>query len=105
MNPRRVPRPCSLFPVPYSLVPRPCSLFPALSIHFSQHNVHASEDQHNVGHVFAQGHIFKNGQIDQTWRTNSITIWIRPSVTDEIEAQFALGRSEERRVGKECRSR
>src|SRR4051812_39665027 len=35
------------------------------SIHLSQHNVHAPEDDHRISNLLPQTHILKNGQVDE----------------------------------------
>src|SRR5579883_1532242 len=48
----------------------------ALSIHFSQHNVYTSENQHHIGDIVAQAHVLEDRQVDQAWRAHAIPIWI-----------------------------
>ena len=48
-----------------------------LPIHFAQHNIHASKNQHHIRHVMSQAHIFQNGQVDQARRPHTIAIRVR----------------------------
>src|ERR1051326_4000190 len=71
------------------------------SVHLSQHNVHAAEDNHDVRHEMAKAQVLENRQVDETRRTHPIAIRIRRAVADEIETELAL-RSFNAAVGFAC---
>src|SRR5262245_3653300 len=68
------------------LAPRLSSHARKLPVHLPQHDIHASQNDYHVGHVMAQAHVFQNGQVDQTRRTDAVTIRVRPAIADEVEA-------------------
>src|ERR1022692_1247477 len=62
------------------------------SVHLTENNVHAAEDDHGVGNPVAEAHVFQNRQVDETRRAHAVTIWIRRAVADDVKAQLAFRR-------------
>src|SRR5260370_30610190 len=51
-------------------------------IHFSHHDINAPKNHHHVGDGVPETKVFQHRQVDETWRTHTVAIGIRPAVTD-----------------------
>src|SRR5437899_363843 len=63
-----------------------------LPIYLSQHDIHAAEDDDDIGYGLAEAHIFQDGQIDKARWTDAVAIRVRCSIANEVEAQLAFRR-------------
>src|SRR5213593_2367770 len=61
----------------------------ALPVHFPEDNIHAPEDDDYIGHSLAETHVFKDGQVDEAGRPDTIAIGIWRTIADEIKTQLA----------------
>src|SRR5438093_7798745 len=62
------------------------------TVHFSEHDVHTAENHHRVRDGLPQAHVFENREVDEAGRAHAVTVWIRSTVADEVESEFAFGR-------------
>src|SRR5438132_2407091 len=60
------------------------------AIDFPHYDVDAAKDHHYVGHRVTETHVFEDGEINETRRSNAVAIRVRSTITDQIKSEFAL---------------
>src|ERR1039458_5376574 len=70
----------------------PYKKFPASSVHLTEHNVHAAENNHGVGNPVAKAHVFENRQVDENRGAHAVAVRMRRAVADDVKTKFALRR-------------
>src|SRR5262249_6477329 len=60
------------------------------SIHFSHYDIDAAKNYHHVSYSVTEAQVLKHGEIDETRRTNAVTMRVWRAVADQIKSELTF---------------